>query len=394
MENQIQIFVIVSSIFLGIFFLVTVYLIIKLKLNDMLLMRSEKKLKNFNVELQKKVEEKTDELVQSQKKFKALYELNKEVLENSPAGIIKLNAGDIIDYVNPEIEKILEYRTSKNKELLFQNINDVKEFRQMKIKPFLEKIKAKKKFTNETSFIPESQTQKFVEIKGVPLYEDNEQAGAVILINDITQSIIAEEKLKESYQLLQNSTEDIILAMSSTSEMRDPYTAGHQKRVAELALAIAEKMSIPDKQKEGVRFASIIHDIGKISVPSDILSKPGKITNMEYEIVKNHCKIGFDLLDKIKFPWPISQIVFQHHERIDGKGYPNGLKNGDILLEARIISVADVVEAMTSHRPYRAALGIEKALDEISQFKNVKYDTNVVDACVELFANEEFAFSS
>lgn len=394
MENQIQIFVIVSSIFLGIFFLVTVYLIIKLKLNDMLLKRSEKKLKNFNVDLQKKVEEKTEELLQSQKKFKALYELNKEVLENSPAGIIKLNARDIIDYVNPEIEKILEYRNSKSKELLFQNINEVKEFRQMKIKGFLEKIKAEKKITNETSFMPDSQTQKFVEIKGVPLYEDNKQAGAVILINDITQSIIAEEKLKNSFQLLQNSTEDIILAMSSTSEMRDPYTAGHQKRVAELALAIAEKMSIPDRQKEGVRFASIIHDIGKISVPSDILSKPGKITNMEYEIVKNHCKIGFDLLDKIKFPWPISQIVLQHHERIDGEGYPNGLKNGDILLEARIISVADVVEAMTSHRPYRAALGIEKALDEISKFKNVKYDINVVDACIELFANKEFAFSS
>lgn len=360
----------------------------------MLLKRSEKKLKNFNVDLQKKVEEKTEELLQSQKKFKALYELNKEVLENSPAGIIKLNARDIIDYVNPEIEKILEYRNSKSKELLFQNINEVKEFRQMKIKGFLEKIKAEKKITNETSFMPDSQTQKFVEIKGVPLYEDNKQAGAVILINDITQSIIAEEKLKNSFQLLQNSTEDIILAMSSTSEMRDPYTAGHQKRVAELALAIAEKMSIPDRQKEGVRFASIIHDIGKISVPSDILSKPGKITNMEYEIVKNHCKIGFDLLDKIKFPWPISQIVLQHHERIDGEGYPNGLKNGDILLEARIISVADVVEAMTSHRPYRAALGIEKALDEISKFKNVKYDINVVDACIELFANKEFAFSS
>ncbi len=198
--------------------------------------------------------------------------------------------------------------------------------------------------------------------------------------------------MKRSFTMLQKATEDIIQAMSYTSEIRDPYTAGHQKKVCELAVAIGEEMGVSDEQLQGVKFAAMIHDIGKISVPSDILSKPGKIGKTEFEVVKGHSQTGYELLNKINFPWPISDIVHQHHERIDGSGYPNGLKENDILLEARIISVADTVEAMTSHRPYRPALGIKRALDEITNNKGKHFDSNAVDACIAIFSNG-FQFS-
>lgn len=193
--------------------------------------------------------------------------------------------------------------------------------------------------------------------------------------------------------MLQKATEDIIQAISFTSEVRDPYTAGHQKKVCELAVAISEEMNITEKQLQGVKYAAMIHDIGKISVPSDILSKPGKIGVSEFEVIKGHSQTGYELLNKIDFPWPISDIVHQHHERIDGSGYPNGLTKDEILLEAKIISVADTVEAMTSHRPYRPALGIDEALDEITTNRGKYYDAEVVDACVNIFSNG-FHFSS
>jgi len=208
-----------------------------------------------------------------------------------------------------------------------------------------------------------------------------------------TESILAEEKLRKSFTMLQKATEDIIQAISFTSEVRDPYTAGHQKKVCELAVAIGEEMNITEKQLQGVKYAAMIHDIGKISVPSDILSKPGKIGVSEFEVIKGHSQTGYELLNKIDFPWPISDIVHQHHERMDGSGYPNGLTKDEILLEARIISVADTVEAMTSHRPYRPALGIDVALDEITTNRGKHYDPEVVDACVNIFSNG-FHFSS
>ena len=153
-------------------------------------------------------------------------------------------------------------------------------------------------------------------------------------------------------------------------------------------------MKISKEQLEGVKFAGIVHDIGKISVPSDILSKPGKISNTEFEVIKGHSQTGYDLLNKIEFPWPISEIVYKHHERIDGSGYPRGLKDDEILLEACILAVADVVEAMTSHRPYRAAYGIEKALEEIEKYKGKYYDPKTVDACFNLFKENKFVFSN
>ncbi len=180
--------------------------------------------------------------------------------------------------------------------------------------------------------------------------------------------------------------------MSLTVESRDPYTAGHQRRVAGLATAVAEEMSLSRDRIEGIRMAGMIHDIGKISIPAGILSKPGRITEYEFGMIKSHPQVGYDILKQIEFPWPVAQMVYQHHERIDGSGYPQGISGEEILLQAKILGVADVVEAMASHRPYRPALGIEKALEEISQNKGLLYDPDVVYACLKLFKEKRFEF--
>ena len=206
---------------------------------------------------------------------------------------------------------------------------------------------------------------------------------------------IIEERTKElqqSYQKLQKTMESTINIIDKIAEVRDPYTAGHQLKVSKLATAIAQEMKLPQDKIEGTRIASLIHDIGKISTPAEILSKPTKLNEIEYSLIKDHSQIGYDILKSIDFPWPIAQIVLQHHERLNGSGYPQGLKGEDILLEARIMGVADVVEAMSSHRPYRPALGIDKALEEISQNRGILYDPEVVDVCFKLFKEKSFKF--
>ena len=192
--------------------------------------------------------------------------------------------------------------------------------------------------------------------------------------------------------MLQKATEDIIMAMANTSEKRDPYTAGHQKRVQDLSLAIARELNVTQAQFEGLKFAGIIHDIGKIAVPSDILAKPGNITPYEYEVIKSHSTVGYELLSKIEFPWPIAEIVYQHHERIDGSGYPRGLKREEILLEAQILAVADIVEAMVSHRPYRPALGVDKALQTITDLSGISLNPEIVDVCIDLVKFKGYSF--
>jgi len=188
--------------------------------------------------------------------------------------------------------------------------------------------------------------------------------------------------------------EDSIEAISLVTEARDAYTAGHQRKVSKLAVALAEEMGFPKDRVEGIKISALIHDVGKINLPAEILSKPGKLSEIEFNLIKNHSQIGHDILKKIDFPWPIAEIVLQHHEKINGSGYPGGLKGDEILLEAKIICVADVVEAMSSHRPYRPALGIEKALEEISQNKGTLYDPEVVDTCFKLFKEKSFKFES
>ena len=181
-----------------------------------------------------------------------------------------------------------------------------------------------------------------------------------------------------------------VQAIAVTVEARDPYTAGHQRRVADLARAIATEMNLPIDIIDGIRMAAAIHDLGKISVPAEILSKPTKLKKTEFDLIKEHSQSGYDILKDIDFPWPVARIVLEHHERMNGSGYPNGLTGDNILMESRIIAVADVVESMGSHRPYRPSLGIEAALEEIERNKGTFYDNTVADACLRLFREKGY----
>ncbi len=210
------------------------------------------------------------------------------------------------------------------------------------------------------------------------------------MVRDVTDRKQAKEKLARTLKTLQKAMDGTIQAMVHMVEIRDPYTAGHQRRVADLAAEIAVEMNVPPNMVEGIRVAAIIHDVGKISVPFEILSKPGKLSPREFELIKDHPQTGYEVLKDVEFPWPIAQIIHQHHEKIDGSGYPLGLKGDNILLEARIITVADVIEAIASHRPYRPSRGIDAALSEIEQNKGRLYDASAVEACLRLFKEKGY----
>jgi putative nucleotidyltransferase with HDIG domain len=194
--------------------------------------------------------------------------------------------------------------------------------------------------------------------------------------------------LAESERML----EGMIHTLSSTVEARDPYTSGHQTRVAQLACAIARELALPEDRIAAIRMAGVIHDIGKIAVPAEILSKPSRLLEVEFQLLKIHPRVGYDILKNSSFPLPLADIVYQHHERIDGSGYPRGLTGRKILLEARIMTVADVVEAMSSHRPYRPAIGIDATLRNIGENRGTLFDPDVVDACLKVIREKGFAF--
>lgn len=212
------------------------------------------------------------------------------------------------------------------------------------------------------------------------------------IVRDITDRKQAEEKLAGSVEDLRRTIAATVQVIAHVVETRDAYTAGHQRRVANLAREIASEMNLPVHTIEGIRVAGVIHDIGKISVPAEILSKPGQLRHKEFELIKDHPQTGYEILKDVEFPWPIAEIVLQHHERIDGSGYPRGLKGDEVLLEARIIAVSDAVEAIASHRPYRPARGISVALDEIEKNRGILYDSEVVDACIRLFREKAYSF--
>ena len=218
--------------------------------------------------------------------------------------------------------------------------------------------------------------------------------GAVHVGRDLAKQKKTEMALQQSLDKLRQTLGQTVNALASLIDKRDPYTAGHQKRVARLATAIGAEIGLSEEQIEGVRVAGLIHDIGKVNVPSEILSKPSKLTKIEFEMIKTHPGVAYEILKTVEFPWPVAEAVLQHHERLDGSGYPSGLSGGAIILEAKILGVTDVVEAMASHRPYRPARGLEEALKEISKGKGVLYDSRVVEACLRLFGEKSFKFSS
>jgi len=211
-----------------------------------------------------------------------------------------------------------------------------------------------------------------------------------VVVHDISERKQADRKLQQTLASLKKAIGVTIEVLVSVLESKDPYTAGHQSRVVNLACAIAAQMDLSADQIEGIRMAGAIHDIGKISIPSEILTKPTRLTDIEFMLIKEHAQTGYDILKHVESPWPLAQIIYQHHERVNGTGYPRGLKGEEILLEARIMAVADVVEAMAYHRPYRPALGIEAAHREIMENRGTLFDEAVVDACLALFREKGY----
>jgi len=311
-------------------------------------------------------------------------------------GVIATDNQGLVTFMNPLAEKLTGWR---QEEALRKSLSEV--FTALEVpqeaedseNPPLEVRVEEGKFLPEFILCARDGKRFPIEETKMPISNSHlGGSGHVLVFRDISARKHAEIELKKSWERLHEALEGTIQAMALTIEIRDPYTAGHQRRVSKLSCAIARELGMSEEQVEGIRVAGDIHDIGKIYVPAEILSKPGQITAIEYGIIKTHPQVGFDILKTIKFPWPVAKIVLQHHERLDGSGYPLALSGDQILKEARILSVADIVEAMSSHRPYRPAQGIGKALEEVVQNKGLFYDIDVVEACVKLFQEKNFRF--
>ena len=313
--------------------------------------------------------------------------------ESAPDIIFTLDPGGMLTYVNPMWEKILSH---KQEEVVGKHLT---EFVQEQDSNYLLQLFRKVRDHKETqmdillTLMSRSGAEHNFSFNCAPnIAEDGHVDGLVGIFKDVTDLRRSEGELKKSYEKLEGALSSTVSVISLIVESRDPYTAGHQSRVAILASAIAREMGLTEDRVKMIHMAGLIHDIGKINVPAEILSRPGKLNAIEFSLIKAHPETGYGILSKVDFPAPIAQIVYQHHEKMDGSGYPLMISGDQILLEARIITVADVVEAMTGHRPYRPALGVEKALDEIRIGRGVVYDAEVADACISLFLTNRFHF--
>lgn len=293
-------------------------------------------------------------------------------------------------YANPALEKLVGWKKEElcKKEFSFWEIVHQDDKKLIKEKKEAWKKGKQVPSSYEFRIITKKGRERTVEANTINIGKD-ENSKEIGILRDITERKRAEEERKESFERIRRNLEQTVNALASAVEMRDPYTAGHQKRVTDLACAIAEEMGLSKEQIEGLRMAGLIHDVGKMLVPAEILSKPGRLTEIDFSMIETHPKVGYDILKEIEFPYPVAQIVIQHHERMDGSGYPAGLTSEEILLEARILAVADVVEAIASHRPYRPALGKDKAIEEISQNRGVLYDPKVVDVCLKVLSKNK-----
>lgn len=327
-----------------------------------------------------------DEIRKSEDKYRALAETTSD-------GIFTTDKVGNLTYINPTLEKMFGLSFSEAIATHFSKyITKKSALKAMEL--FAEAVKGKITTVKNIEFMAvHKDKHKFpIEVSAASIIRDGRFDGMECIVRDITERKKVEQEIKQNFEKMRKILEETVDSLASAVGQRDPYTDGHQQRVTKLALAIAAEMVLSQEQMDGIRIAGLLHDVGKIVVPAEILSKPSKLTTAEFSIVKTHCQVGYDILKGIEFPWPIAQIVLQHHERIDGSGYPQGLKGEAIVLGARILAVADVVEAISSHRPYREALGIDKALEEISKNKGILYDADVVEACLKIFNKKKFVF--
>lgn len=328
------------------------------------------------VKIRRERREATAQLRKSEEKYRTLFE------DSRDANYINAAEGELIDFNQSTLDLFgysREEMIGMSTKSVFVNADEYNKFQEEiaqkgSVREF--EAKLRKKDGAEMDCLITST---------VRLARDKTILGYQGIIRDISELVSGRRQLEKTLKELRKALGGTIEAMALTVETRDPYTAGHQRRVSNLARAIATEMGVSEDQIQGIRLAGVIHDIGKISVPGEILSKPGKISKNEFGIIKEHPQVGHNILNTVDFPWPIAQIVLQHHERMDSSGYPDGISGENILLEARILAVADVVEAMASHRPYRASLGIDIALREILKNRSSFYDPKVVDACLRLF---------
>ena len=321
-----------------------------------------------------------EELRESEDRYRSLFANSIEaILLTAPDGKILV--------ANPEACRIFE-RTEE--EICRIDRAGLIDRTDPRLAPALEEHARTGQFRGELTFVRKNGASFPGEIFSVIFRDLDGNSKTSMSIRDITKRKQAEEKLKYTLESLKNALNTTIQVMVSAVEIRDPYTAGHQIRSADLARDIATEMGLPKEKIAGIRMAGSIHDIGKLSIPAEILSKPTKLSAIEFSLIKEHARQGYEMLKNVESPWPLAEIVHQHHERMDGSGYPRGLKGEEILIEARIIAVADVVEAMASHRPYRPALGIDLALAEIEKNRGVLYDDAAADACLKLFREKGF----
>jgi PAS domain S-box-containing protein len=316
----------------------------------------------------------------------------RQLFDNSPAAIYR------VDYKNERFLKandvFCEYLGYRQEELISLSPYDVLTEESKKL--FLERMEkiamgVEVPKTVEFEVIDRNGKQRCLQLDIKNIYDtEGHVVAADVVANDIPERKKAEEKLRLTLESLRKAHGAIIQVMVSAVEMRDPYMSGHQTRTADLARAIATEMGLPYDKIDGIRLAGSIHDIGKLSIPAEILSKPTKLTDLELSLIKEHSRIGYEMLKDVESPWQLAQIVYQHHERMNGSGYPRNMKGDEILIEARIMAVADVVESMASHRPYRPSLGIEAALEEIEKNKGVLYDDTVADVCLRLFREKGY----
>jgi len=313
------------------------------------------------------------------------------MMENIPSGIFRVGRGGELQQANPALYRMLGY--DHESRLLGKPISehyaDSSQWRAI-----IQELLDKGAVHDREVLLKREDGSEFWGSTTVSAVRD--AAGKVSSFDgslvDVSRRKAMEGQLHESYLMATEAMQGTVQAIMRIAEIRDPYTAGHQERVAQLARAIARELGVEENRGQGIYVAGILHDVGKIYVPAEILSKPGKITTLEYDVLKTHVEVGYEILRPVRFPWPVAEAVYQHHERLDGSGYPRKLIEPQIILEARILGVADVVEAMLSHRPYRPKLGLDKALDEIRSGSGRRYDPSVVDACIDLFLEKGFEF--
>lgn len=331
------------------------------------------------LEMQSELLNELNEHRRTEKRLRVSEERYKKLINSSPDAVALLNEEGRFLTVNPSMAQ--RYNLTQ-KQLEGKTLHQVMPYE------FAEKQAEKSKEAMEKREIVYYEIEKqgwYFQNYYIPVSTFDNQKTYQIISRDFTEVKQTQNKLEKTLDKLNKAVQATVRALSLTLEQRDAFTAGHQERVARLACIIARELELEEERIQGLYFAGLVHDIGKISVPSEILSKPTRLSDIEFSLIKQHPQVGFEILKDIEFPWPIADVVLQHHERIDGSGYPNGLSGNQILKKAKILAVADVVEAMTSHRPYRPGLGLNAALEEVEKNRGTLYDQDTVEVCLKLF---------